>query len=127
MADEERVAALEARVRELESLLAALTSQVEAQHSVRDSMRGHVRCPACGGRRILRATKVADRDGGQQQPMAISTKGVFFPKVCGVFECDVCAACGLVEWHIADPSTIDLEHDNIGVISIDDESAGPYR
>lgn len=127
MAEEERIAALESRVRMLEGHVASLVERIEQLQGQRDSMRGLVRCPACGGRRLVRARQVADRDSGQLKPMAVSTKGMFFPEPCGVFEIDVCAACGLVEWHVDDPSKIDIEHPDIHVITSEGDGPGPYR
>lgn len=127
MDPEERIARLEATVQELDRRLAALTQSLEARREPGDSMRAQVRCPSCGGRRIVRAKRVADRDGGRQTPMAVSIRGLFFPEAHGIFACDVCAACGLVEWHVEDPAAIDMDHEDIEVIEVDDESSGPYR
>lgn len=124
---EERIRELEATVRELEAQVAALAHALEARRERRDAMRETLRCPSCGGRRILRAKRVADRDGGRQTPMAVSIRGLFFPEAHGIFACDVCAACGLVEWHVDDPAAIDTEHEDIEVIEIADETGGPYR
>ena len=123
-----RVDALAAKVNRLEAKIETLTNALEAQRSQRDSMRGQLKCPACGGRRIYRAKKVLDRDSGQQYPMAVSMTGLFFPKAHGVFQCDVCASCGLVEWYVSDPKAINLEQDDIELIEIDDQQpGGPYR
>jgi hypothetical protein len=121
----DRITQLEARVAELEAKLAEIVARARDRRM--EPMRASVRCPACGGRRIARASKVADRDGGQQMPMAVSTKGTFFPEARGVFGCDVCLACGYVEWHIEDPSAIDLERSEIELVEIEHEQAGPYR
>ncbi len=128
MSDEDtRVTALEEKVRALEGALAAVTRELEARRVERDSMRARLRCPSCRGRRIYRVKRVLDRDGGQKAPMAVSVRGLFFPEVRGVFECDVCAACGLVEWYVQDPGAIDVEQDDIELIEAEDPAPGPYR
>ncbi len=104
-----------------------LAAQVEASRTSRRSMRAEVRCPSCGGRRIYRANRVVDQDSGGSRPMSIAVKGLFFPKAQGVFGCDVCAACGLVGWHIDDPSTIDPSHEDVELIVAEEDAVGPYR
>jgi hypothetical protein len=122
-----RLAALEKQVQSLRAELAGVLEQLEHHRRTDLSMRGQHRCPACGARKILHARRIVDRDSGTTQPLAVTTVGFFAPKPRGQFECYICVACGLVEWHVKDPSEIDIDDDVFRVEEIDEGHAGPYR
>ena len=123
---DDRVDALTRRVQQLEEQLAAVTRDLEQIRPQSDSMRDRVRCPACGGRSILHAHKVVDRDQGQGT-LAVSTKGLWAPKPVGQFEIYVCSGCGLVEWHVVNPAEIEIDGEVVEVHEVRDPVAGPYR
>ena len=104
---------IDARVAQLEAALADLRHGLEAQVShLRDevdrlraqrrhTMRQTHSCPACGAKRILHFTKIADM--GKYGPVPMSLHKEFSQlwgtrAVIGQLEAFACTSCELVEW-----------------------------
>ncbi len=129
--DEEtkRLRALEDQVSFLTQQLEALAREVEGRREEGDgSMRTQLRCPACRCRKILHAKQILDRtDSGEKRQLSVTSEGFWSPKSRGTFECHICTACGLVEWHVTDPSEIKIDDDKFEIHEVDDRGPGPYR
>ena len=129
-----RLAAAEAELTRLRKEVEDLGALVGATHQRGDlSMRGQLRCPACGSRRLLHAREVLDRgDANNREKMALVKPSIWRNRVLGVFETFVCAQCGLVEWYVQD---LDQLLDKLGSLqkvlrlieNQEPESNGPYR
>src|SRR5688572_33355752 len=107
----EQLAAMSARVAELEEQVGSLRAQLSAAREGLDlTMRGQGRCRACGGTSILHALTVLDRTShGMPAPMAVALKGTWVPKPVGTFEIYLCVGCGFTEWYVRDPDTIEVD------------------
>ncbi len=57
------------------------------------TMAGQVRCPGCGGRKLLHVTKVLDRAQGSSKTLAIAQKGAFRERSIGEFQVYICRGC----------------------------------
>jgi hypothetical protein len=85
------------------------------------TMRGQVRCRACNCRRIAHAPTVLDRSDEERKALAL-----FQPtwwKVVGQLEAYACTRCGLVEWWVADPSTLQPHDESLHIL--DGDVSGP--
>ena len=125
-----RIASLEAELATLRAEMETLTAMVGAARERIDlSMRGQLRCPACGCRRILHANEVLDRgDGNFREKMALIKPSVWRSKVYGQFQTYICTKCGLVEWYIGDVDEIKVDDKILRVVEGHEPSAGgPYR
>jgi hypothetical protein len=88
------------------------------------TMRGQLRCRACNCRRIAHAPTVLDRgDNDSAQALALFRPSWWSGKVKGQLEAYVCTRCGLVEWWVSDPSSLE-EHEKYLHI-IDGDITGP--
>jgi len=88
------------------------------------TMRGQLRCRACNCRRIAHAPKVLDRgDGGARTAMALYQPSIWSGKVKGQLEAYACTRCGLVEWWVSDPSTLEAHEEYMHII--DGDVSGP--
>ena len=125
MEDKEEVELLRAEVAALrESVTSLMTDLRLARSHIDLTMRGQMRCRACNCRRIAHAPKILDRaDGDERKELALYRPSWWSGKVNGVFEAYVCTRCGLVEWWVADPSTL-VPHDEYLHI-IDGDVSGP--
>lgn len=105
---EERLAALEARIRELET-------------AARRPMRESLRCPMCGGRSIYGSTAKP----GDWVLMFLGHKGSGLRKRAAVpCTADACATCGFVELHalnVAEETDMEL------LVTDDPVINSPYR
>jgi hypothetical protein len=120
---------LEDQVSFLTKQLEALASEVEGRRQEADgSMRNQLRCPACRCRKILHAKEILDRsDGTTKRQLSVTSEGFWSPKARGIFECHICTACGLVEWHVVDPSEIKIDDERFEIREVGDQGPGPYR
>jgi DNA-directed RNA polymerase subunit RPC12/RpoP len=129
-----RLAAAEAELDRLRRQVDELSAQLGAgrQHEDR-SMRGRLRCSACGHRRLLHASEVLDRgDADSREKMALVKPSVWRSRVLGQFEVYLCAHCGLVEWYVKDVAQLVAQLASLrGVVRLIDSPApdadGPYR
>lgn len=98
---------LRAQLAAVREELGAVRAQLDALTTARGlTMAGQVRCPGCGGRKLLHVTKVLDRAQGGSKSMAVAQKGAFFERSLGEFQVYICQGCGLVEWYVPDLSGI---------------------
>ncbi|MBW2458174.1 MAG: hypothetical protein JRI68_26960 [Deltaproteobacteria bacterium] len=124
----QRLRALEDHVSMLDKQLEALAHEVEGRRDhVDGSMRSLLRCPACRCRKILYAKEILDRTDSEKRKLSVTVEGFWSPKARGRFECHICTACGLVEWHVADPSEIKIDDEKFEILEVDDRGPGPYR
>jgi hypothetical protein len=127
MNDDEDLRAQLAAVREE---LGAVRAQLDALTTARGlTMAGQVRCPGCGGRKLLHVAKVLDRaDGWGPKTLAVAQNGGFRERSIGEFQVYICQGCGLVEWYVPDLSGIVADGETVREL---DGSApdpgGPYR
>ena len=120
---DERVAALEATIADLQAELAA----VSKRHT--DTMARAFRCPACGCRRIVHFNRVTELGITGVQPFTLWHER--FDKLAhadGV-EAFVCRDCRLIEWHVLGFDGVEINgRDVIEIDSSDpDASTTPYR
>jgi|RhiMetdeSRZDD1v2_1073273.scaffolds.fasta_scaffold2830228_1 hypothetical protein len=132
MADQvqDPIAALAARLADLEEQVTSLRAQLSAAREGLDlTMRGQGRCRACGGSAILHAMTVLDRTQyGTPAPMAVALKGTWVPKPVGTFEIYLCVGCGFTEWYVRDPDSLDVDGEKIKTLDSEDPGkSGPYR
>lgn len=130
MADQDEVAALRAELQTLRDEVASLHAELRlARQHVDLTMRGQLRCRACGGRKIAHAPTVLDRgESDQRHAMALYQPRWWSGRTTGQLEAYTCMACGLVEWWVTDPGALE-PHDKYLHIH-DGEAAGardPYR
>jgi len=121
---------LTAEVESLRKELETLRAQVLAARERIDlSMRGQTRCPACGCRKILFASKVLDRgDGDAREKMALAKPSFWRGKIVGQFEVCVCTACGLVEWYAKDVHEVEIDGTDFRIVEGQEPGRdGPYR
>jgi len=125
MADKDEIELLRAELGALRDDVASLHRDLRAARSHIDlTMRGQLRCRACNCRRIAHAPKVLDRgDSGTRGAMALYQPSIWSGKVKGQLEAYACTRCGLVEWWVSEPSTLE-PHDEYMVI-IDGDVSGP--
>lgn len=123
----------------LAQAMAALTREVEAlqaaEHRRREpTMRNEARCPSCGGRRLIHASEVLDRDSGGRNEMALAQPSLWSAVGVGKLETFVCATCGLCEWWVKDVSEL-VQRMEAGKLSAfhfigaedKPDKPGPYR
>ena len=125
----ETVAALQAEVRELREAVDALRGELRrAQQRVDLTMRGQLRCRACGCRQIAHALRVLDRsDGNTRDAMALSQPSWWSTRTVGELEAYICTRCGQVEWWIKDPASLVEHAAHIEILDGDRKGDGPYR
>lgn len=120
----------------LRAELAALREQVEgldrelrrAQGHVDLTMRGQLRCPACGCRRIAHALSVLDRaDSGGRKEMALFQPSMWWSKTHGTLEAYVCTKCGVVEWWVKDPGSLEPHEEFLQILDGETPDQGPFR
>lgn len=118
-----RMTALEEHVRTLERELR------HAQQRVDLTMRGQLRCRACGCRRIAHARTVLDRvqrTGGE--PLSLYQVGLLRAKTVGQLQAYACTGCGLVEWYVADPGALTDEDGHLEILEGESPvDPTPYR
>lgn len=118
---------MKGQVDELTAAVADLRAQLTAaQGRAELTLRGTCRCPACGGRRVLRADSVLDRSDSGRTKMALLQPSIWRVKGAGEFEVYLCADCGLVEWYVKDPEEL-LDHLELQAVPSAQEEGGPYR
>lgn len=124
------VAALRAEVEQLRGLVEALDAELRrARQHIDLTMRGQLRCRACGCRRIAHSMKVLDRgDGDMRNDMALYKPKWWSGKVQGELEAYTCTKCGLVEWWVKDPGELTEHEDFLRIIDggVQGDDA-PYR
>ena len=124
-ADEDLRVQLAAVKEELGTLRAQLDALTTA-HNL--TMAGQVRCPACGGRKLLHVTKVLDRADGGSKTLAVAQKGGFGKRSIGEFQVYICQGCGLVEWYVPDLSGIVADGETVRELDGSaPDPADPYR
>jgi len=125
MTDEEQLAELESQLGQAQKTLESLRSEiVDAKGGVNLTMRGQVRCPACGGREILHATKVLDRgESNMRYALALVKPSMWRGKTYGQFQVYICSACGLTEWYVDHPREVPVDGKTIRHFEGDEELA----
>ena len=124
------IAALRAELQTLRDEVEALRGEVRGARGRLDlTMRGQLRCRACGGRKIAHALEVLDRgESNTREAMAVYQPRWWSGKTRGKFELYACLACGLAEWWVADPATLEPHEDYLRILDGDaGESGTPYR
>ena len=109
--------------------LGAVRAQLDALTTARGlTMAEQVRCPGCGGRKLLHATKVLDRADGGSKTLAVAQKGGFGKRSIGEFQVYICQGCGLVEWYVPDLSGIVADGETVRELDgSSPDPSGPYR
>ncbi|MBA3392283.1 MAG: hypothetical protein H0T89_06545 [Deltaproteobacteria bacterium] len=126
MADHsEQIATLRDELATLRDEVASLHRDLRrAREHVDLTMRGQLRCRACGCRKIAHAMKVLDRaDGSLREGMALYQPSWWSSKTRGELEAYACTRCGLVEWWVVDPKSLQPHDEFLRII--DGELAGP--
>lgn len=113
---------------ELAALRETVTSLVTDLRMARThidlTMRGQLRCRACNCRRIAHAPTVLDSgESGSRNAMSLYQPSLWSGKKKGQLEAYACTRCGLVEWWVGDPSSLE-PHDKYLHI-IDGDVSGP--
>lgn len=126
---------LRAQLAAVREELGAVRAQLDALTTARGlTMAARVRCPGCGGRKLLHVTKVLDRSQGTSKTLAVAHTGAFRERLFGIeksigeFQLYICQGCGLVEWYVPDLSG--LVADGEIVRELDGSATdpgGPYR
>ncbi|MBP6630904.1 MAG: hypothetical protein KBG28_25525 [Kofleriaceae bacterium] len=124
------LAALRAELVALREEVARLHDDLRgARQRIDLTLRGQLRCPACGGRKIAHAPQVLDRaDSATRAALALYQPSWWSSKVVGELEAYACVACGLVEWWVREPGAL-AEHDKYLRIldGAEPGAGGPYR
>ena len=126
----EELAQLRAEVAALRDELAGLQQDLRVARAYVDlTMRGQLRCRACQCRRITHAPKVLDRaENDERKELALYRPSWWSGKVNGELEAYVCTQCGLVEWWVSDPSSLQPHDEYLHIIDGDvDAPKAPYR
>jgi hypothetical protein len=120
---------LRAQLAAVREELGAVRAQLDALTTARGlTMAGQVRCPGCGGRKLLHATKVLDRADSVPKTLAVAQKGGFGHRSIGEFQVYICQGCGLVEWYVPDLSGIVADGETVRELDGSaPDPAGPYR
>ncbi|MFT3692555.1 MAG: hypothetical protein QM831_05390 [Kofleriaceae bacterium] len=118
---------LRAQLAAVKAELGALRAQLDALTTTRGlTMAGQIRCPSCGGRKLL-VTTVLDRDHGGGRTLAIAHKGMFRDRSIGELQIHICRTCGLVEWHVPDLSEVVVDGENVRELDGSADPESPYR
>lgn len=120
---------LRAQLAAVREELGALRAQLDALTAARGlTMAGQVRCPGCGGRKLLHATKILDRAHAGAKTLAVAQKGGFRERSLGEFQVYICQACGLVEWYVPDLSGLVANGETVRELDgTAPDPTGPYR
>jgi hypothetical protein len=120
---------LRAQLAAVKEELGAVRAQLDALTTARGlTMAGQVRCPGCGGRKLLHATKVLDRKDGFSRSLAVAETAGFGHRRLGEFQVYICQGCGLVEWYVPDLSGIVADGKTVRELDASTPDAGgPYR
>jgi hypothetical protein len=123
------LASLRQDLESLRATVAALEADLRGATGRLDfTMRNHQRCRSCGGRKIAHALSVLDRgDGNTRESLALNRPSWWSSKTQGELEAFVCANCGLVEWWVKDPSTLQPHEDYLAILDGESDPNGPYR
>ena len=122
---DEAVELLRAEVASLREQVTSLSTDLRTARSHIDlTMRGQLRCRACNCRRIAHAPKVLDRSRSFDHALSLyRTQGIFSGDDYGQLEAYICTRCGLVEWWVTDPSTLQPHDKHLYII--DGDVSGP--
>ena len=90
------------------------------------TMRGQLRCPACGCRVIVRSPQVLDRDNSGRTKLALVQPSVWSRRGLGELTVYICSKCGLVEWYVKEPQELLKDDEHFEVFEGPDDT-GPYR
>jgi hypothetical protein len=120
---------LRAQLAAVREELGAVRAQLDTLATARAStMASQVRCPGCGGRKLLHVTKILDRADGGTKTLAITQTGGFRHRSLGEFQVYICQGCGLVEWYVPDLSGIVADGETVRELDGSaPDPAGPYR
>jgi hypothetical protein len=130
MEDKSEIEALRREVTQLRDELTALQRDVHRARTHIDlTMRGQLRCRACNCRRIAHAPHILDRSESFDHVLALyRTHRFLSSNDHGTFEAYVCTRCGLVEWWITNPSSLQPHEDHLEILDGDVEGPkDPYR
>lgn len=128
MADEPSKEALAEELAELRQEVARLRGELRAASGrVALTMKAQRRCPGCGGRTLLHASRVLDRSDAGREALALAQPSAWFSRGVGEFEVYVCRACGLCEWYVKDLEALEEHKDLFTLIEAPKSENGPYR
>lgn len=118
---------IEARFAALEQAVAELHARLD--HVPRGSMQQTLRCPACGGDRILHVRRVLEATRTESMPLSLGSK---FNSWRGhqpgdPLELFVCRGCGLVEWHATGLDKLEVDGVNVVELTREKPAGEPYR
>lgn len=123
------LAALRQDLESLRTTVAQLESELRAAKGRMDfTMRNQQRCRSCGGRKIAHALSVLDRaDSNTREPLALNRPSWWSSNTQGELEAFVCMKCGLVEWWVKEPASLQPHEDYLAIIDGEPDPNGPYR
>ncbi len=116
-------------IAELRQVVSKLRAELRgARKRIDLTMRGQLRCPACGCTKIAHALSVLDRgESDSRAAMSLYKPSWWSRKAVGQLETYACTDCGLLEWYVQEPSGL-KEHDMyMRILENDQDPAGPYR
>lgn len=127
--NDDKIEELRSELLHLRAQLANLDQDVRrAQQHIDLTMRGQLRCRACSCRRIAHVPRVLDRaDGSTREPMALYQPSFWSSKTQGDLEAYVCTGCGLVEWWVTDPGSLQPHKEFLFILDGAPDSTEPYR
>jgi len=116
---------------QLRAELAALREEVvnmarelrTARSHIDLTMRGQLRCRSCNCRRIAHAPRVLDRSKGFDHALTLYRTHGWSGENHGELEAYVCTRCGLVEWWVIDPGTLEAHENDLRIL--DGDVSGP--
>lgn len=122
---DEALELLRAEVASLREQVTSLATDLRMARSHIDlTMRGQLRCRACNCRRIAHAPKVLDRSRSFDHALSLyRTSGFLSNEDYGQLEAYICTRCGLVEWWVTNPATLQAHPDHLHII--DGDVSGP--
>lgn len=107
---------------EIEGLKQQLLS---ARGSTELTMREQTRCPGCGCADLLHAPKILDNG---REALSVANPSAWFDRRIGEFQVFICSQCGLVEWYVKDPQTIEPDGQHFFALhGVREGEDGPYR
>ncbi|MDQ3337633.1 MAG: hypothetical protein M4D80_20925 [Myxococcota bacterium] len=121
----DQIELLRAEVAALRENVTSLMNDLRVARSHIDlTMRGQMRCRACNCRRIAHAPKVLDSsESGMRRSMALYQPSIWSGKTKGQLEVYACTRCGLAEWWVSDPATLEAHEEYLFII--DGDVSGP--
>lgn len=124
-----RIEQLQVHVQTLQKQVDTLRAELRgARQRIDLTMRGQLRCPACGCTKIAHALSILDRgESDSRATMSLYRPKWWSGKAVGELEAYACTKCGLLEWYVQTPEKL-VEHEKyLRILESDQKPQGPYR